>query len=244
MKVQRYDEEQPSRCNEEQSVATQDQLSVEIHKENLEKLAQMSEAEILEAKRKLEESLDPKIIQFLRNKKNIFGKRPIEQDNSASVASKTATNMEVPSDKKMRLSLNDSIIDCENGAASTLSAKETTDTEIACRKRKVSSDDADTKMDCEDDTSSIPESSKEIFEEGKQKGWLHMNTPEPEKLKWMGDLPEEKKDKPAPNKEYNARFDFNGEYVILSILFCYDIGYLHLLHLFIKKNFFRFFIAI
>lgn len=193
----------------------ENQLTIEIHKENLEKLAQMSQAEILEEKKKLEETLDPKIIQFLRNK-NKFGKRSIEQDSkqcSTSVASKTAISSldtEVSSDKKMKLS-NNSEMDCENDTASPSVAKETTmDTEISNNKTKLPSDGIDTKMDCEDDTLSIPKSSKEIFEEGKQKGWLHMNTPEPEKLKWMEDLLEKKKDELMP-EEYNARFDFNGE---------------------------------
>lgn len=210
-KVQRNES---SHCNKEEAVVTEDQLTVEIHKENLEKLAKMSEAEILEEKRKLEETLDPKIIQFLRNKKNKFGKRPIEQDCNqcgASTASETAINKEASSDKKIKLSLNenDSRMDCENNTAST--AKETAMEVSNDRKTKFSSDDVNTKMDCENDTLSLPESSKELFEESKQKGWLHMNTPEPEKLKWMKDLPEKKKkDEPALNEEYNARFDFNG----------------------------------
>lgn len=190
------------------------QLAIEIHKENLEKLAQMSEVEILEEKKKLEETLDPKIIQFLRNKKNKFGKRPIDQDSkqcSASIASKTTVDTEVFSDKKIKLS-NNSEMDCENDTASTLVTNETAiDTEISNNRTKLSSNDIDAKMDCEDDTLSLPKSSKEIFDEGKQKGWLHMNTPEPEKLKWMEDLTEKKKDEPMPDKEYNARFDFNGE---------------------------------
>lgn len=200
----------------EGAVAREDQLAVEIHRENVEKLAQMSEAEILEEKRKLEETLDPKLIQFLRNKKNKSAKRPIERDSrqlGASVASEIAIDVEVSSDKKLKLSSNDNEgMDCENDITSTSTAKETTmDAEVSNgKKTQLSSDDADTKMDYEADPSDIPELFKKIFEEGKQKGWLHMNTPEPEKLKWMEDLPEKKKDEPAPTEEYNARFDFNG----------------------------------
>ncbi|XP_071631277.1 RNA polymerase II-associated protein 1 isoform X2 [Temnothorax longispinosus] len=207
-------------CDKGEAIAMEDQLAIEIHKENLEKLAQMNEAEILHEKRKLEETLDPKIIQFLRNIKKKSGKRSIEQDNkqsSVSAASKTtAMDIEVSSDKKMKLSsndnLNDSEMDCKNDTASTLITKETTmDTRSNDKKTKFPSNDVDTKMDCEDDSSSIiPGLSKELFEESKQKGWLHMNAPEPEKLKWMEDLPEKKEDEPDPTKEYNARFDFNG----------------------------------
>lgn len=207
--------DESSHCNKEEAIAMEDQLAIEIHNENLKKLAQMNEAEILEEKRKLEQILDPKIIQFLRNKKKKVEKRPIEQDSNVSVASKTrAMDTEASSDKKMKLSSsdNDSKMDYENDTTSILTAKETVmNTEVSNdKKTKVPSDDVDTKMDCETDTLNIPESSKEIFEESKQKGWLHMNTPEPEKLKWMEDL--EKKDgEPTPNKEYNARFDFNGK---------------------------------
>lgn len=210
--------DESSRCSKEETIV-EDRLAIEIHRENLEKLAQMSEVEILEEKRKLEETLDPKIIQFLRDKKKKFGKRSIEQDRkqcSISVAGETTEmNAEVSSDKKMRLSSNDnSGMDCKNDTGNTLTTKETeVDTGIPNdndKKAKFLSDVVEAKMDCEDGTLSIPESFKEIFEESKQKGWLHMNIPEPEKLKWMVDLPEKEKDEPVPNKEYNARFDFNG----------------------------------
>ncbi|XP_036147552.1 RNA polymerase II-associated protein 1 isoform X2 [Monomorium pharaonis] len=205
-------------CNKEKAgVSTEDQLTIEIHRENLEKLAKMSEAEILEEKKKLEETLDPNIIQFLRNK-NKFGKRRIEQDNKQCSASATSeTSMNTFSDKKMKFSSNDnnSGMDCEIEITNALTAKETTmDTEESNNRKKqnvIPLDNVDTKMDCEDNnTLSLPELSKEIFEKSKQKGWLHMDTPEPQKLKWMEDLLEEKKDDPSPNEEYNARFDFNG----------------------------------
>ncbi|KYN44737.1 RNA polymerase II-associated protein 1 [Trachymyrmex septentrionalis] len=201
-----------SHCNKEKNIVTKYNL-LQIYKENSLKLAQMSEAEILKEKSKLEETLDPKIIQFLRNKKNKCMEKPIEQNKQlgASVANKTAVITEVSSDKKIKLSSNDyEEMDCET-EVSTSNAKETIDTEISSNKKiKLSSDNVDTKMNCEDGTLSIPDSSKEIFKESKQKGWLHMNTPEPEKLKWMEDLPEKEKDEILPDKEYNARFDFNG----------------------------------
>ncbi|EGI64919.1 PREDICTED: RNA polymerase II-associated protein 1 [Acromyrmex echinatior] len=206
--------DESSHCNKEENIMTKYNL-FQIYKENSLKLAQMSEAEILKEKRKLEETLDPKIIQFLRNKKNKSIEKSIKQNRQldASVVNKTAVVTEVSNDKKVKLSSNDNEeMDCETDVTSTSSAKETTmDTEISSNKKiKLSSDNVDTKMDCEDGTLSIPDSSKEIFKESKQKGWLHMNTPEPEKLKWMEDLPEKEKDETLPDKEYNARFDFNG----------------------------------
>ncbi|KAG5327548.1 RPAP1 protein, partial [Pseudoatta argentina] len=169
--------DESSHCNKEENIMTKYNL-LQIYKENSLKLAQMSEVEILKEKRKLEETLDAKIIQFLRHKKNKSIEKSIKQNRQldASVMNKTAVVTEVSNDKKI----------------------------------KLSSDNVNTKMDCEDGTLSIPDSSKEIFKESKQKGWLHMNTPEPEKLKWMEDLPEKEKDETLPDKEYNARFDFNG----------------------------------
>ncbi|XP_018394974.1 PREDICTED: RNA polymerase II-associated protein 1 isoform X2 [Cyphomyrmex costatus] len=203
-----------SSCNKEEDIVTKYHL-LQIYKENSEKLAQMSEAEILREKKKLNETLDPKIIQFLRNKKNKSSKNLVEQDSrqlSSLDMNKTAMATEVFNDKKLKLSLNDiEQTDYENDIRGTLSTKETTvDTEISSNKKiKLSKDNGDTEMDCEDDILSILDP-KEMFEEGKRRGWLHMNIPEPEKLKWIEDLPEKEKDEALPNKEYNARFDFNG----------------------------------
>lgn len=179
-KVQKEDEFSCS-DNKEEAYAIENRLINEIHKENIEKLARMSKEEVMKEKRNLEDTLDPNIIQFLKSKKNKkSGKRPVEQNDAAQ--------------------------------HDVLAANDETriNTEVSSDKKiKISSNDS-AKMDCEDDMSNIPESPKQILEEGKQKGWLHMDTPEPEKLKWMEDLPAEKKNEPAPNEEYNARFDFNG----------------------------------
>lgn len=206
--------DESSPCNKREAMVTEDQLAIEIHKENLEKLAKMSEEEILEEKRKLEETLDPMIIQFLKNKKK-FGKRSIEQDKQCSISGVSKTteiDIEVSSDKKIKLSSNDndSKMDCENDVVSTSITKEVTMDTGKSNDRKIKfPSNVNTKMDCEDNTINIPELSKEIFEESKQKGWLHM-IPEPEKLKWMENLPEKRKNEPTPTEEYNARFDFNG----------------------------------
>jgi len=135
-------------------------------------------------------------------------------------------------------------MECENDIASTLTAEETTmDAEVPNNKKTKLSSNDDTKMDCEDDTLNISESFKEIFEESKQKGWLHMNTLEPEKLKWMEDLSERKKDEPAPNEEYNARFDFNGKYIMcINLFYCNIIFIFYFYYSFFI--FFRSFITI
>lgn len=217
MEIQK--DESSHRKKEDSNVTMDDQMTIEIHKENLEKLAQMSEAEILEEKKKLEEILDPKIIQFLKNKNRKSEKRSIEQSNmrsNVSTANEATMSAEVSNGKKIKFSSSDKSdtqMECENDAVSILAVKETImNTEVSSSERKkLASNDGTVKMECENDTLSIPKSLKEILKESKQKGWLHMDTPEPEKLKWMEDLSVEKKDEPIPNEEYNARFDFNGE---------------------------------
>lgn len=193
---------------EEESFVAKDQLAIEIHQENLAKLAKMSEVEILKEKKILEDMLDPKLIQFFKNRKK-YGKRSIEkgmQETALIPANRAITDAEVFIDKKLKRSSND------NDTASVSITKETAmDVEVSNdKKMKLSLNENDINMDYENDAVNIPKSSKEILEASKQKGWLHMDTPEPEKLKWMEDLMEEKNDELATNKEYNARFDFNG----------------------------------
>lgn len=144
----------------------------------------MSDEEILREKRCLEETLDPSIIQFLKSKKSKESeKKLIEQIDPIQHNDILGTN-EMKTDIEM----------CSD------------------KDMKISDSSDNVKMDCKDENASnIPESPKKILEQSKQEGWLHMNTLELEKLQWMEDLPAEKKDEPIPNKEYNARFDFNGE---------------------------------
>ncbi|XP_012252141.2 RNA polymerase II-associated protein 1 [Athalia rosae] len=55
----------------------------------------------------------------------------------------------------------------------------------------------------------IPEPSAEIIQQVEQKGWVHMDTIESDKLKWMEDVPVTTNNS-SPEQPYNARFDFNG----------------------------------
>lgn len=195
---------------EEVSFVAEDQLADKIHQENLDKLAKMSEAEILKEKKILEETLDSKIIQFLKNRKK-YGKRSIEESMNTASSSNSVVSLDTESsDKKLKLSLNDNNdTEIENDTNVSITKEITMDIVPSDKKTKFPLKGDDTNMDCEDDTVSIPKSSKEILEISKQKGWLHMDKPEPEKLKWMKDLMEEKEEL-ATNEEYNARFDFNG----------------------------------
>lgn len=195
---------------EEVSFVAEDQLADKIHQENLDKLAKMSEAEILKEKKILEETLDSKIIQFLKNRKK-YGKRSIKESMNTASSTNSVVSLDTESsDKKLKLSLNDNNdTEIENDTNVSITKEITMDIVPSDKKTKFPLKGDDTNMDCEDDTVSIPKSSKEILEVSKQKGWLHMDKPEPEKLKWMKDLMEEKEEL-ATNEEYNARFDFNG----------------------------------
>jgi len=210
--------------NEEANI-TENQLAIDIHKENLEKLSKMSEEEILEEKRILEMTLNPSLIEFLRNKNKKLRKISIKKDNviqnNIPVTSEVTTDTNISNNKEIK-----SEIDTE----SNLIAKEVTvTTEISNNKKmKHFLDNNDIGINSMNDKLDIPNSSKKILDESKQKGWLHMNIPEPNKLKWMKDLPEESNDK-SINTEYNARFDFNGKsynyhYMFVCILYLYYIN--------------------
>lgn len=187
----------------------------------------MSQEEILTEKKKLEETLDPKIIQFLRNKRSHKSKKRSAEENklqpNVSVINNEVIDTEPPDDKKIKLLLNknenDVEMNCENASNVSILEETVMDTEVSSDKTEKMLND-DKKMDCKDDTLNIPESSKEILEESKQKGWLHMDRPEPDKLKWMEDLLEEKKNEPMLNEEYNARFDFKGKHYMLLHVIC------------------------
>lgn len=62
----------------------------------------------------------------------------------------------------------------------------------------------------EQDDVDLPEPSAEIIRQVDQKGWVHMDTIEAEKLKWMEEIATTKD--PQAGEPYNARFDFNGKF--------------------------------
>ncbi|KOC63085.1 RNA polymerase II-associated protein 1 [Habropoda laboriosa] len=149
------------------SVIVEGSLANEIHNENLEKLNQMSQEDILKEKSKLEMTLKPELIQFLKNRKN---------QNTISIKGEKLITENVFDRPNESIPKNVDIIP----------------------------------MQVDEPEQSIPKPSIELMEQAKEKGWVHMDSIEPEKLKWMEDLPTEKKDEPASDEPYNARFDFNG----------------------------------
>lgn len=119
-----------SSCNKEQekeAIITENPLAIDIHEENLEKLAKMSEEDIPNEKKVLEGTLDPKLIEFLRSKK--LGKRSVEQTDVARnvlIASKATMDTEMSTNTEINL---------ETDAASVLASRETTDTEVSNNKK-------------------------------------------------------------------------------------------------------------
>ncbi|XP_003704937.3 RNA polymerase II-associated protein 1 [Megachile rotundata] len=173
--------------NVDNSVVIDGSWALEIHKENLERLNQMSQEEILKEKSKLEMTLKPELIQFLkdrRNKKQKMNKNQQEHEN-----------LHVPMEDENTTSTNERRI-------------------ISEASDKVNDDSFKNEgimpMQVDKPEQSIPNPSMELMVQAKEKGWVHMDSLEPEKLKWMEDLSVEKKDDPAPDEPYNARFDFNG----------------------------------
>ena len=166
-----------SPCTSDSRVTVDGSWASEIHKENLERLNQMSQEEILKEKSKLEMTLKPELIQFFKSR--ISKKQKINQEKLEN------TSIFVKDDNIT--SMNEEKIISE-----------------------VSDNEDVTSMQVDEPEQSIPKPPIELMEQAKEKGWVHMDSLEPEKLKWMEDVPAEKKDEPPPDEPYNARFDFNG----------------------------------
>ncbi|CAL7951795.1 unnamed protein product [Xylocopa violacea] len=174
-----------SSCNVEGSVIVEGSWANEIHKENLERLNQMSEKDILEEKAKLEMALKPELIQFLKTRRSKM--------------------LNVNKDREKCNKLN--IEDQEQNVKSIeqkLIANE-------CDEHSKDSKESNvTSIEVDEPEQNVPKPPIELMEQAKEKGWIHMDSLEPEKLKWMEDIPTDKKIEPAPDEPYNARFDFNG----------------------------------
>jgi len=212
---------------EEETNIMENQWAIDIHNENLEKLSKMSEKEILKEKKILEETLNPSLIEFLRNrnKNKKLGKISIKEDNvvqnNIPVTNEVTMDIKISSNKDIKFEID---------TASNL-AEVTVNTKISNNKKMKHflDNNDDTRINSMNNELDIPNSPKNILDESKQRGWLHMDSPEPEKLKWMEDLPEERKDELITNAEYNARFDFNGKlynyhYMYIYILYLYHVN--------------------
>lgn len=174
-------------CNTDNSVIVEGLWANEIHKENLERLSQMSQEDILKEKSKLEMTLKPELIQFLKDRRN----------------KKQNTNKSFE-DKRLNTEKQDQNVKSTN-------VKNLIIEEVPNKHDKDSLKNNDVSpMQIDVVEVDIPKPPKELMEQAKEKGWMHMDSLEVEKLKWMENIPPEKKDEPAPDEPYNARFDFNG----------------------------------
>ncbi|KAG7214110.1 hypothetical protein KM043_001468 [Ampulex compressa] len=152
----------------------------EIHMENLEKLKEMSHEQILKEQKELRTILQPDVIEFLKNRKKKIETKIIISEGGCE-------EVDVSEKKQAKV-----------------------DMEQKNQNKKVSLNDNNAQpMEIEDPISTLPQQSVDIIMQAKEKGWVHMDRIETEKLKWMEDLPIEH-DEPRPDGPYNARFDFNG----------------------------------
>ncbi|XP_023313719.1 RNA polymerase II-associated protein 1 [Trichogramma pretiosum] len=163
-------------------------LAEDVHSENLEKLKQMSNEEILAEKKNLEATLSAETLAFIKSMRNAKNKckdtilEMCKKDLDSAKACSSSVEDKV-SDSNAELPM-----DSEN--SETLSGK--------------------MEVDLEEGLKELPKPVVEIVKTAEKKGWVHMDEPEPEKVQWMEDLAEKKAQAPAPDEPYNARFDFNG----------------------------------
>ena len=180
----------------------------EIHKENVDRLKEMSTDEILSEKKNLEAMLDPSTLAFIKSMKNAKNKSKGEiLDVCKKAASSSYEGMD---------------IDENNGAGTSL--KELPENKMDVDEKDITKDKEGSKekpefiqIDLDTEVKKgLPEPVVDFVKKAEQEGWVHMDDPEPEKVKWMEDLPENKDNMQSPEEPYNARFDFNG---INNILF-------------------------
>ena len=169
-----------SLSTDESSVIIEGSWATDIHKENLERLNEMSREDILTEKSKLEMTLKPELIQFLKDRRN--KKHNVQKGREESKESSVCKHVTPMDEEKL-------VVEEISG--------------------KHNEDDV-TPMQIDEPKEDIPKPPIELMVQAKEKGWVHMDSLEPEKLKWMGDIPAERKEEPTPDEPYNARFDFNG----------------------------------
>ncbi|XP_012288691.1 RNA polymerase II-associated protein 1 [Orussus abietinus] len=186
------------KLNEKRNIDTKESSNIpdanEIHELSVQKLNSMSKEDILQEKAKLEASLSPDLIEFIKNRKRKqndmkeslhFEKHTIDSEPSTCSPSHVLESHKIPK------SVKDSDVKQCN-----------TNLENMCI-------DSDQELN-NTNNNELPKPSVEMFETAKQEGWVHMDTIEPEKLKWMQDLPTENNKDPLPEEPYNARFNFKG----------------------------------
>ncbi|KAJ8687991.1 hypothetical protein QAD02_023786 [Eretmocerus hayati] len=174
-------------------------LAQEIHHENIEKLKEMSKDEILAEKKNLEAMLDPKTVAFIKSMRTSKSKSKEELLNFISKQDRrTETKMEIDDTPVPQISNSKLEVKMEEVTSSKTGNPESM---THANKMDVVSDESEDKL---------PKPIVEIAKCAEAKGWVHMDDPEPEKVKWMEELNDHNSGEQSPNEPYNARFDFNG----------------------------------
>ncbi|XP_031841517.1 RNA polymerase II-associated protein 1 [Nomia melanderi] len=196
----------------EGSVIIEGSWSSEIHKENLEKLSQMTTEDILREKNKLEMALKPEVIQFLkerRNRKLKEEKNEVEIKQFNSLTENQNSNEQMNEEKLITKEISDKH-DVPSKSNDVIQMEVDKSEEVFNVNNTCPSKNNDIVPMQVDEPESIPKAPIELMEQAKEKGWVHMDALEPQKLKWMEEVPAQKIEEPAPNEPYNARFDFSG----------------------------------
>ncbi|XP_072221291.1 RNA polymerase II-associated protein 1 [Leuresthes tenuis] len=154
--------------------------TMRIHRENQAKLQAMSRSEILEEQRKLLSQLDPRLVEFVRDRKS--QSVPYSAPSSKHPAEKSCK--EDPPLKK---------VSQESSSAHVLFQK----------LQEVEMEEGEEKA-----MAPPPSVTEANLPVKPQREWVHMDKLEPEKLEWMRDLPAPRKR--GTQKAMQARFDFAG----------------------------------
>ncbi|XP_076618567.1 RNA polymerase II-associated protein 1 isoform X2 [Colletes latitarsis] len=187
--------------------------ATEIHKENLERLNRMSQEDILREKSKLEMMLKPELIQFLKDRRNKKQKAEEDQDKieKSNILNKDENVTYMDEEKLITKEIsNRHDKELSNNNNVTLMQIDKREKVVDKYSKDMSKNTDDTQMQIDKSEETVTEPPIELMKLAKEKGWVHMDALEREKLKWMEDIPIQKQDEPSPDVPYNARFDFNG----------------------------------
>ncbi|XP_076277469.1 RNA polymerase II-associated protein 1 [Lasioglossum baleicum] len=173
-----------------------------------ETLSRMTQEDILREKSKLEMTLKPELIQFLKNRKNKkqkINKDEVEKCSCINKEQTSAQSEEKLITKETSVEHNDPSKSSEVTYMEVDKPEETSSKNDECLLKN--NDTAPMQVD---EPESIPKPPIDLMVQAKEMGWVHMDSLEPAKLKWMEDVSAQKEEEPTINEQYNARFDFNG----------------------------------
>ncbi|XP_022250651.1 RNA polymerase II-associated protein 1-like isoform X2 [Limulus polyphemus] len=169
-----------------------------IHEENLAKLAEMTNEEILAAQKQLLGQLDPSIVRFLKSKRK-------QDKETCQVDTKNQQEIMTMGDEQRssQFSANrDHILASEVEETRSSSSTSCIDMKDKSSEKEIVDSSTTGHKDIELNESGLPINPREAQQ------WLHMDKVEKEKLAWMTLLP--KPNLVDSKTEYSARFDFEG----------------------------------